>query len=67
MNHFYQVIRSNKTFTVHEYMYGVRSNNSVVYPIDEMGFILSKIPHHFTQLATIRGNEKTVKDSADIK
>lgn len=67
MNHLYQIIRGKTVFTVHEYIFGVRSANSMMYPMDDMSFVLSKIPHHFHQLDTIRGSDKTVKDAADYK
>ncbi len=66
-DHFYQVIRSDKTFTIHEYMYGVRSVDSCVYPIDELGFYLRKIPKHFKELAVIRTNCKGVRDNSDYR
>jgi hypothetical protein len=66
MSHFYQVIRSNKLFVIHEYMFGVRSTNSCTYPIDDLARHMSKIPHHFQELATIRTNDKGVRDNADM-
>jgi len=66
MNKFAQVIRSKKYFTIHEYLYGVRSTDSKVYTIDELCRIIKC--HSYPGLvwiATIHGTDSTVKKMAD--
>ena len=67
MDYFYQVIRSDNSFTIHEYLYDVRSNNSAVQPIGELSFTISKFPNHAKAIATIYGTCKTVRDASDYK
>lgn len=66
-NHMYQVIRSDKTFTIHEYLYGVRQTESQVYPVGELSRQLYRIPSHFVRLETIKTNDKGVRDNSDLK
>ena len=67
MNHCYQVIRSEKTFTIHEYLFGIRSTNSTIEKIEDLNHHMRKIPPHFKALVTIRGTDRTVRDASDYK
>lgn len=67
MNHFYQVIRSGKSFVIHEYMFGVRSNNAANKPIADLNWHLSKIPPHFKPLAVLHVTDKAVYDASDYQ
>ena len=68
MNKFAQVIRSNKTFTIHEYLYGVRSNESKIHLITDLTQIMGTYSYPgLVWIATIHGTDKTVKLAADCK